>query len=69
VEEKPDEMTVQGVASKGAQIDCYEDHRIAMSFAVAGLAVDGVVIKDPECVKKSFPDFWEQLALLQESEA
>jgi 3-phosphoshikimate 1-carboxyvinyltransferase len=65
VEEKFDEMVVQGVATHGAEIDCYDDHRIAMSFAVAGLAVDGVVIKDPDCVKKSFPDFWEKLESLK----
>ncbi len=60
-DEKADEMTVQGPPTKGAQIECYDDHRIAMSFAVAGLAVDGVFIKDPDCVKKSFPDFWQKL--------
>lgn len=61
VEEKPDEMVVQGVASQGTEIACYSDHRIAMSFAIAGLAIDGIVIEDPDCVKKSFPDFWEKL--------
>jgi 3-phosphoshikimate 1-carboxyvinyltransferase len=64
VEEKDDEMTVRGTPSRGAEIECYSDHRIAMSFAIAGLAVEGVVIKDPHCVKKSFPDFWEKLKAL-----
>jgi 3-phosphoshikimate 1-carboxyvinyltransferase len=32
-----------------------------MSFAIAGLAIEGISIKDPGCVKKSFPDFWEKL--------
>ncbi len=64
VEEKTDEMIIQGMASVGAEIECYSDHRIAMSFAIAGLAIDGIVIKDPECVAKSFPDFWEKLASL-----
>ncbi|MBW2317231.1 MAG: 3-phosphoshikimate 1-carboxyvinyltransferase [Deltaproteobacteria bacterium] len=64
VEEKKDEMTVQGIATQGAEIKCYNDHRIAMSFAAAGLAIDGIVIKDPDCVKKSFPDFWEKLEAL-----
>lgn len=63
-EEKADEMIVQGVATRAAEIECYSDHRIAMSFAVAGLAIEGVVIKDPDCVKKSFPDFWEKLESL-----
>ncbi|MDP3017229.1 MAG: hypothetical protein Q8N70_09210, partial [Deltaproteobacteria bacterium] len=35
------------------------DHRIAMSFAIAGLVIPGIKIKEPQCVKKSFPDFWE----------
>ena len=60
-EEKADGMVVQGIASHGAEIDCYSDHRIAMSFAIAGLAIEGISIKDPDCVRKSFPDFWEKL--------
>ena len=40
-------------------IDTYQDHRLAMSFAVAGLRADGVVIQAPDCVAKSFPEFWE----------
>ncbi len=63
-EEKADEMVVQGLATRGAEIECYSDHRIAMSFAMAGLAIEGVAIKDPDCVKKSFPDFWEKLESL-----
>lgn len=63
-EEKADGMIIQGMASHGAEIDCYDDHRIAMSFAVAGLAQENITIKDPGCVKKSFPDFWEKLELL-----
>lgn len=43
------------------EIETYEDHRIAMSFAIAGTVVDGVVIKNPEVVSKSFPNFWECL--------
>lgn len=40
-------------------IETHNDHRIAMSFAVAGLRIPGVVIKDERCVDKSFPNFWE----------
>ncbi len=47
-----------------ARIATYEDHRMAMSFAVAGLAVDGIVIQDPECVSKTFPGFFEELRRL-----
>lgn len=42
----------------GAAIDTYDDHRMAMSFAVAGLAVPDVVINDAGCVAKTFPSFW-----------
>jgi 3-phosphoshikimate 1-carboxyvinyltransferase len=51
---------VPGVA-RGATIETYDDHRIAMSFAVAGLATGGMSILDPACVAKSFPGFWTEL--------
>jgi 3-phosphoshikimate 1-carboxyvinyltransferase len=44
----------------GAQIDPHNDHRIAMSFAVAGLAAGEQMIENEKCVAKSFPDFWER---------
>ncbi len=53
-----DELIVTGGSPHGAQIETYGDHRIAMSFAVAGLVTPGVFIQDENCVKKSFPDFW-----------
>ena len=56
-----------GVDLHGAEIDTYADHRMAMCFAVAGLRIPGVKIKGPECVAKSFPDFWERFALLGQS--
>ena len=43
-----------------ARIATYDDHRMAMSFALAGLAVDGIEILDPHCVNKTFPDFFER---------
>jgi 3-phosphoshikimate 1-carboxyvinyltransferase len=49
---------------KPAVIDTYRDHRMAMSFAVAAMAAPGVVIRDPECVSKSFPRFFETLEAL-----
>ncbi len=49
----------------GAQIDPHNDHRIAMSFAVAGLATGGQVIEDEQCVGKSFPDFWDKLGAFE----
>ncbi|MFQ5515467.1 MAG: 3-phosphoshikimate 1-carboxyvinyltransferase [Myxococcota bacterium] len=47
-----------------ARIETYDDHRMAMSFAVAGLRVPGIVIENPDCVAKTFPDFWERLERL-----
>ncbi len=45
---------------KPAIIDTYNDHRMAMSFALAGLKIPGIRIKNPKVVSKSFPDFWER---------
>ncbi|MEU5364008.1 3-phosphoshikimate 1-carboxyvinyltransferase [Streptomyces sp. NPDC005925] len=66
VEEHPDAMTITGGAPRGAVIDTYDDHRIAMCFAIAGLRAEGVVIKDPGCVAKSFPAFWTTLDSLHD---
>jgi 3-phosphoshikimate 1-carboxyvinyltransferase len=52
-----------------ASIDTYDDHRMAMSFAVAGLRSPGVVIHDPACVNKTFPEFWQYLLRLGAAEA
>jgi 3-phosphoshikimate 1-carboxyvinyltransferase len=49
-----------------ARVRTYNDHRMAMSFAVAGLAIDGVEILDPGCVGKTFPDFFERFERLRE---
>jgi 3-phosphoshikimate 1-carboxyvinyltransferase len=51
-------LRITGGQPHGAEIETYNDHRIAMSFAVAGLKVEGVSIKDEACVEKSFPNFW-----------
>jgi 3-phosphoshikimate 1-carboxyvinyltransferase len=48
-----------------ATVETYDDHRMAMSFAIAGLKVDGVVINNPECVQKTFPNFFTELEKLQ----
>jgi 3-phosphoshikimate 1-carboxyvinyltransferase len=58
-EETGDGLRIVGGTPHGAEIDTYQDHRLAMSFAVAGLKTPGVIIRDPDCVAKSFPDFWE----------
>jgi 3-phosphoshikimate 1-carboxyvinyltransferase len=67
VEERQDSMIIYGdggASLHGAVIETYKDHRMAMSFAVAGLKVAGVQISNEGCVAKSFPDFWERFSLL-----
>ena len=63
-QETEDGLAIEGGAAKGTLIETYNDHRMAMSFAILGLAVPGVRIHNPGCVAKSFPDFWEKLAEL-----
>ena len=46
------------------RIETYSDHRIAMSFALAGLTIGGIVILDPDCVGKTYPGYWDALASL-----
>jgi len=57
--ETEDGLRILGGTPRGALIETYHDHRLAMSFAVAGLKTPGVSIQNPDCVAKSFPDFWE----------
>jgi 3-phosphoshikimate 1-carboxyvinyltransferase len=64
--ETADGVIVTGGKPHGACIETYNDHRIAMSFAVAGLAIPGIRIEDRRCVGKSFPGFWDELARLYE---
>jgi 3-phosphoshikimate 1-carboxyvinyltransferase len=47
-----------------ARIETYEDHRIAMSLALAGLRIGGVTILDPDCVGKTYPGYWNALRAL-----
>ncbi len=49
-----------------ARIDTYDDHRMAMSFALAGLKAPGVTILDPGCVAKTYPGFWDDLERLRQ---
>ena len=65
VVEKADGLEIAPSTMHPATIETYDDHRIAMSFAVAGLKLGGVKIKDPGCVAKTFPDFFERLAALR----
>ena len=51
-------------ALHGAQIPTFDDHRMAMSFALVGLRIPGVVIENPACVAKSYPEFWRDFEQL-----
>jgi 3-phosphoshikimate 1-carboxyvinyltransferase len=61
----PDWIEIWPGAPKGAPIDCFADHRIAMAFSVTGLRTPAIVLDDPDCVKKTFPDFHQVLADLR----
>lgn len=57
----PDYLIVHGGTPHGARIATYEDHRMAMSFAILATRIDGIEIEEPHVVEKSFPTFWEVL--------
>lgn len=63
-EERDDGLVIDGNRPQGAEIETYDDHRIAMSFAILGLVIPGIKIRDGNCVNKSFPGFWEELRKL-----
>ena len=67
VEVGPDYIVVHPLGqppSRLVEIDTYGDHRMAMAFALAGLKLPGIVIRDPACVAKTFPDFFRVLDAL-----
>ena len=59
--ELDDGLVISGGTPRGAEIETYEDHRMAMAFAIAGLVTEGIEITDVTCVNKSFPRFWDTL--------
>jgi 3-phosphoshikimate 1-carboxyvinyltransferase len=60
--EEGDTLTVYPSELHGAEIETYNDHRMAMCFAILGLKVPGIRLKNPSCVKKTFPNFFQKLA-------
>lgn len=60
-QEKEDGVTIYPGKIHGASIQTYEDHRVAMAFAIAGLCTEGVVIENPQCCRKTFPEYFEVL--------
>jgi 3-phosphoshikimate 1-carboxyvinyltransferase len=59
--EETDGFTVHPGAVGAARVRTYDDHRMAMSFALLGLVVPGIEIEDPDCVAKTFPGYWDAL--------
>ena len=68
-EEHDDGFTVHPAPVTPATIATYDDHRMAMSFALIGLRAEGVAILDPGCVAKTYPGFWEDFAKLSAGSA
>jgi 3-phosphoshikimate 1-carboxyvinyltransferase len=62
VVEEDDALLVAPSPLRGAEIETYHDHRMAMCFAILGLKVPGLRIKNPACVRKTFPSFFQKLA-------
>jgi 3-phosphoshikimate 1-carboxyvinyltransferase len=62
VTEDGDTLTVHPSTLHGAEIETYNDHRMAMCFAILGLKLPGIRLKNPACVKKTFPNFFQKLA-------
>lgn len=64
-EEEADGFVVHPGVPQPAEIQTYDDHRMAMSFAITGLKAPGIRIANPHCVSKTFPDFFEVLGALR----
>jgi 3-phosphoshikimate 1-carboxyvinyltransferase len=65
VEEFDDGLEIAPSVLHAAAIETYDDHRIAMAFAVAGLKTAGVRIRNPGCVAKTYPEFFDDLERLR----
>ncbi|MGA2258166.1 MAG: 3-phosphoshikimate 1-carboxyvinyltransferase [Thermoguttaceae bacterium] len=65
IDERADGLRITPKLVHGAAIDTYDDHRMAMSMALVGLAVPGVVIRDPRCTSKTYPEFFRDLSALE----
>ena len=60
-DEKPDAVTIYPGTPSGCEIETYDDHRVAMSFALTGLRTEGVRILNPSCCRKTFAEYFEVL--------
>lgn len=64
VQEFPDGLEIRPAPLHGARLETYNDHRLAMAFALIGLRVPGMVVVNPGCVAKTFPGYFAELARL-----
>lgn len=63
VEEGPDWLIIHpGQPDAGITVQTYDDHRVAMAFSLLGLLYDGLALEDYNCVSKSFPEYWDEMA-------
>jgi len=67
VEELADGLRITPAPLRGAEIETYNDHRMAMSFALAGMKIPGVSIRNPGCTAKTYPRFFEDLMALTQT--
>jgi 3-phosphoshikimate 1-carboxyvinyltransferase len=66
VEEWTDTLKITPAPLRPAAVDTYNDHRMAMSLALLGLRTPGITVKDPGCVRKTYPGFFQDLELLRD---
>ena len=62
-----DGFTITGGPHQNVAVDTYEDHRMAMAFALLGLVDTPITINDPGCTAKTFPGYWDLLEELRET--
>ena len=59
VTEKEDSLTISGGKPKGAVIESFDDHRIAMAFSILGAVAGNTIIENAGCIAKTYPDYWQ----------
>ena len=59
--EQEGNIVIQPGATKGCQIETFDDHRVAMAFSLPGLLTEGVEVLDPGCCRKTFENYFEVL--------
>lgn len=69
VTEEPDGLLIEPGTPQPCSIETYDDHRMAMSFALLGLRIPGIRILDPECTAKTYPDYFSDLKSLCEAKS